>query len=121
MIKSGFSNVELEKLIQLVQMEAISSQYLFTKQGISSMEETLARELEKDTLSYCIGKGTSSPALRKGNSYKKAYKTVQENPELLATYLMMPSETPPEDDQWVMYFAAKDLFESIQEVPCAFP
>jgi len=87
--------------------------------GLPSVEETLAKEAEKFTLYSCIEKGTSSPVMRKGNSYKKAYKTVQENPELLATHLIMPSETPPEYDQWVLYFAAKDLLESLQEVTSA--
>lgn len=110
------ANTNLEQLMLLSQMGAVSTRSALATMGIPSAEEALVRVMGKDTLYSCIEKGTSSPVMRKGNSYKKAYRTVQENPELLATYLIMPSATPPEYDQWALYFAAKDLFESLQEV-----
>jgi hypothetical protein len=122
MNKKPISTEDLKQLMELSRIGVVNNTYTLEVMGISSdAEEILVREMEKDTLYSCIEKGTSSPVMRKGNSYKKAYKAVQDNPELLATYFLMPSSTPPEYDQWALYFAAKDIFESLQGVSSDHP
>lgn len=115
-IASSKRNEDLVQIMQLTQSGVFNISYYRDVMGISpsDAEETLARETEKYILNSCIEKGTSSLIMREGNSYKKAYKTIQENPEMLATYLLMPSCIPPEYGQWTLYFAAKDIFESLQ-------
>ncbi len=107
---------DLMQIMQLTQRGVFLSSYYRDVMGVSpsDAEKILAREIEKEILNSCIENGTSSLVMRKGNSYKKAYKTIQGNLELLPNLLIMPCTTTTDYDQWTLYFAAKDIFESLQ-------